>query len=175
MRLFYALLLLIPLLGACEKKQDPHPELRDPIYSDLKAELALVEQGLTAEKKTLEGHEAELKDVVPQSGQIKFAQKRIYESRDKITKLEQRKTYFELKINARVSEARKAYRAAFKKGEDWPDPKEFEEYKIAGKLRRDGIAGWNVEKRMEDAGIPFTRKDGKPSAPPAPAAPPAGH
>jgi hypothetical protein len=167
MRLFYALLLLFPLLGACEKKADPNPELRDPIYSDFKAELGLAEQGIAAEKKTLEGHEQELKEVVPQSGQIKFAQKRIYESRDKITKLEQRKLYFELKIKARMAEARKAYRAAFNKGEEWPDPKEYDEYKVASKLRRDGLIGWNVENRMEQAGIAVKGK-GKPAPKPPP-------
>jgi hypothetical protein len=182
MRLFYAFLLLVPLLGACEKKADPNPELRDPIYADFKAELAIAEQGIVAEKKTLEGHEQELKDVIPQSGQIKFAQKRIYESRDKITKMEQRKLYFELKIKARLAEARAAYRKAFAKGEEWPDPKEHEEYKVASKLRRDGLIGWNVENRMEQAGIAVKGK-GKPApAPPAggergggEAPPPSGH
>lgn len=174
MRLFYALFLLIPLLGACEKKQDPNPELRDPIYADYKAELGIAEQGLAAEKKTLEGHEAELKEVIPQSGQIKFAQKRVYESREKITKLEQRKLYFELKIKARLTEARKAYRTAFSKGEEWPDPKEHEEYKVASKLRRDGMIGWNVENRMKEAGISVPGKGNPAAAPAAPAAP-AGH
>lgn len=169
MRLIYALFLLIPLLGACEKKLEPNPELRDPIYADYKAELGIAEQGIAAEKKTLEGHEQELKDVVPQSGQIKFAQKRIYESRDKITKLEQRKLYFELKIKARLAEIKKSYREAFAKKEDWPDPKEYEEYKVASKLRRDGLIGWNVENRMEQAGIAVKGK-GKP----APAAPAGG-
>jgi hypothetical protein len=182
MRLIYAILLLIPLLAGCEKKLEPNPELRDPIYADYKAELGIVEQGIAAEKKTLEGHEQELKDVIPQSGQIKFAQKRIYESRDKITKLEQRKLYFELKIKARLSEVKKSYREAFAKKEDWPDPKEFEEYKVASKLRKDGLTGWSVENRMERAGIAVKGK-GKPApAPPSggehgggEAPPPSGH
>lgn len=170
MRLIYALFLLIPFLGACEKKPEPNPEARDPIYADYKAELGLAEQGLAAEEKALEGFKAELNDVVPQSGQIKFAQKRIYESMDKITKFEQRKLYFELKIQARLLEVKKSYKAAFAKGEAWPDPKEYDEYKVAGKLRRDGLIGWNVENRMEQAGVAVKKKDGKP----APAAPPAG-
>jgi hypothetical protein len=138
-------------LCACNKPE-PNPELKDPIYSDLNAQLAAATQALEAEKKTLEGHKKELEDVVPQTGQIKYAKKRIYESEDKITHFEQEKSYLELRVESRKREARKSYLISFKEKKDWPDPKEWESYQAEQKLRK-AKATWDVKARMKEAGV----------------------
>ncbi|WP_295901222.1 hypothetical protein [uncultured Bdellovibrio sp.] len=138
-------------LTACNKP-DPHPELKDPIYSDLTASLAATSSALENEKKTLAGHEQTLKDVVPQTGQIKYAQKRVDESKAKIIRLEQEKQYLELKIEARKKLSKKSYMQAFKKGETWPDPKEWESYQTEKKLRNAKKA-WDVKERMKETGF----------------------
>lgn len=163
MRIIYFIFLLFPLLAACNKP-DPNPELKDPVYSDLIALQGSTNQALDAEIKKLEGFKQELRDVIPQSGQIKFAQKRVYESQERITKLEQEKIYYELKIKERLSQARKSYAKSFEKKEPWPDPKEWDEYQTAKKLRNAKRA-WDVKQRMSEAGI------GSEVAPP----PKAGH
>ncbi|WP_374076517.1 hypothetical protein [Bdellovibrio bacteriovorus] len=138
-------------LTACNKP-DPNPELKDPIYSDLTASLAATTQALEGEKKTLEEHEQTLKDVVPQTGQIKYAQKRVDESKDRITRLEQEKQYLELKIEARKKSSKKSYLKAFKKGEPWPDPKEWDSYQIEKKLRN-AKRTWDVNERLKETGF----------------------
>ena len=146
-----SLTIILFALSACNKP-DPAPELKDPIYSDLTASLAATTQALEAEKKALEEHQKALKEVVPQTGQIKYAQKRVNESQERITKLEQEKQYLELKVEARKSVSRKTYLAAFKKGEPWPDPKEFESYQAEKRLRN-AKKTWDVKERIKEAGL----------------------
>ncbi|WP_413569136.1 hypothetical protein ACLWBD_17650 [Bdellovibrio sp. HCB117] len=155
------LIILSFALSACNKP-DPNPELKDPIYSDLSATLAATTQAIEAEKKALEGFQKELSEVVPQTGQIKYAQKRVFDSQQKIARLEQEKQYYELKIEARKKSSKKSYMAAFKKGESWPNPKEFEDYQAQKKFR-EAKRTWDVKQRMQELGV------GDEKAPAAPA------
>lgn len=137
---------LMALMGC--NKPDPNPELKDPIYADLNNLKTSAQQAVLAEKKALEGFEQELKDVVPQTGQIKYAQKRVNESREKINRLEQEAKFYELKVESRKREASIAYQLAFRKGESWPDPKEFAAYE-AQKRIREGAKTWDSRKRVK--------------------------
>lgn len=151
MKLITLIILTLLVVTGCNKP-DPHPELKDPIYADLNSRLGGVTAELNAETKTLEGHQAELAKVVPQTGQIKYAQKRVFESEAKITRLAQEKKYLELKIEARKSESRKSYMTAFKKGETWPDMAEYDAYKAELRLRN-AKTTWDVKERMKAAGV----------------------
>lgn len=142
------ILLLIPFLIAACNKPDPNPELRDNIYHELNNQLAEVTHALEAEEKTLAGHEASLKEVVPQTGQIKFAQKRVFESQAKVDKMKQEKAWLELRVKERLQETKKTYFKAFKAGKDWPDPKEFEEFEAQSKLQK-AKRQWDVKARIE--------------------------
>lgn len=143
-----ALILITFTLSACEKP-DPNPELKDPIYNDLNVTLGTVSGLLTAEVKALEGFQKELGDVIPQTGQIRYAQKRVNESKEKITKLEQEKRFLEIKIEARKKEARKTYKIAFEKKEAWPDPQEWENYRIQRKFQQ-AKKTWDVKERIKE-------------------------
>lgn len=147
MKLFGVIVLSL-LVISCNKP-DPHPELKDPIYSDVTATLASTTQALEAEKKTLDEHLKALGDVVPQTGQIKYAQKRVDESRARIIFLEQEKQYLELKRTARQREARQSYTTAFKKGETWPNPAEWRAYEAEKRLRG-AKRNWDVKERMKE-------------------------
>jgi hypothetical protein len=139
------------VLAACNKP-DPNPENKDPIYSDINARLATVTSALNAEIKTLEGNQKELSAVAPQTGQIKYAQKRVFESQAKIDRLTQEKQYLELKAKARMKASRVSYKKAFEKKEPWPDPAEFSAYSAEQKLR-DAKRSWDVKQRLEEAGL----------------------
>lgn len=152
MRIIAAIFILFALT-ACNKP-DPNPELKDPIYSDLQTQLGAATAAVEAEKKKLEGFEKDLETTVPQTGQIKFAKKRVFESQALISKLEQEKSYLELKIEQRRRTAVTSYRKAFAKKEEWPDPKEFASYQVEQKLRR-AKRSWDVKDRMKEAGISF--------------------
>lgn len=159
------LCLLTFALASC-KKPDPHPELKDPVYNDLNATLGTVTQLYNAEIKALEGFEKELREVVPQTGQIRYAQKRVRESKEKISKLEQEKQFLELKIQTRLKETKKSYMEAFKADKPWPDPSEWETYRIQRKFQQ-AKKTWDVKERMKQL------EDEKKGA--APAAPAGGH
>lgn len=129
-------------------KPDPNPELKDPIFGDLNSRLAATTQALEAEKKALLGFEQELKDVVPQTGQIKYAQKRVYESQAKIMKLGQEEKYLKMKVSSRKLEAKRSYAEAFKKGEEWPNASEFTVYEAQNKMRA-AKTTWNANARAK--------------------------
>jgi hypothetical protein len=145
MRLF---LLLIPFLIAACNKPDPNPELRDEIYHELNNQLAAATHALSEEEKNLEGFQSKLKEVTPQTGQIKFAQKRVFDSENKIDHLKQEKAWLELRISERLADTKKNYMKAFKAGKDWPDPKEYEEFVATTKLRK-AKREWDSKARIE--------------------------
>ena len=88
-------------LFGCDRT-NPNPESLDPIYADMQKDIASVHGELDAEKKQLEEFNKTLKAVVPQTGQIKFAQKRYFDSKAKIEKLEQQKAYLEMHLESRL-------------------------------------------------------------------------
>lgn len=145
------LLSLFLMLSACSKP-DPNPELKDPIYNEFVSLAATANSELEAEKKALEGFEKELQDVVPQTGQIKFAQKRINDSKAKISRIQQEKKYFELKVTARKALAKSQYAEAFKNKTVWPDPKEWQTYEMEKKFRA-AKKTWDVKERMKQLGV----------------------
>lgn len=135
------------ILIACNKP-DPNPELKDPIYADLEARRKQIEGEIEAEKKNLEEAQAEIDKAVPQTGQVKFAQKHYYEIKNRIEKLQQQALYYKLRHESRMQEARESYLKAYKKGESWPDPQEFEDYRISESARTKS-RNWSVKERME--------------------------
>lgn len=147
-------------------KPDPNPELKDPIYLDLVAATSAVTNQLENEKKTLADHRKTLREVALQTGQNKYAEKRVRESAERINKLEQEKQYLELKVEAHKRAAKKSYLQAFKNGEAWPDEKEWNSYKTEKKLQS-ASKTWSAKSRIEE----FNNNSNKNG----PIAAPAGH
>ncbi|MGZ3768458.1 MAG: hypothetical protein ACXVCP_01045 [Bdellovibrio sp.] len=137
-------------------KPDPNPELKDPIYLDLVAATATANQQIENEKKTLEGNRKELKEVALQTGQNLYAEKRVRESIERIQKLEQEKLYLDLKVQAQKKLAKSSYLQAFKKGEPWPNEKDWDSYQNEKKLRSVNKS-WNAKSRISD----FKQKNNK--------------
>lgn len=149
---FFLLFMFSLTLAGCNKP-DPNPENKDPIFSDLSAQAEEMKKAAEAEEKQLEEHKKALAEVVPQSGQIKYAQKRVYESEAKIQKLKQEAQWLKVSARERLKQDKINYLKAFNKGEPWPDPKEYAEYKEQMRLRRIKL-NWNVKDRMREAGLP---------------------
>lgn len=142
-----SLFILCILITSCNKP-DAQPELRDPIYQDLVSLLAENKQSTELEKKQLDEHQQALKEVIPQTGQIKFAQKRVFESMAKINRLNQEGQYLELKIEARKQESRDSYLKAFKEGGTWPNPQEWTSYQAEKRLRASNKS-WDYKERID--------------------------
>lgn len=153
------LFLFIISVIACDRP-DPEPEKHDPIYSDMLNEAKSAEGELKSAEKDLEGFQKDLENAVPQTGQIKFAQKRVFETKERIEKLRQMKDYWELRAESRVKWDRKEYLKAFHKKEPWPDPKEYEEYKMLRKLQL-APKNWDNRKRLEETKLGESLKGGK--------------
>jgi len=155
MKPIITLFFLISVLVACDKP-NPTPEVGDPIYNDLLKEAADVNNQLKSAEKELEGFQKDAAAVLPQTGQIKYAEKRVYETSARIEKLKQMKQYWELRAETRKEWSRRNYLAAFKAKKPWPDPAEYEQYQLQRKLEL-APRQWNIKQRLEQsrAGVIF--------------------
>lgn len=141
--------ILALFLAACDSPE-PNPELRDPIYSDLEKEVKAVEAQLSAALKELEGFQAELAAVVPQTGRIKYAQKRVNETNAKIEKLRQMSVYWKLRVQSRLLWDQEQSMKAFKEKKPWPPPDEYSDYKKQLAMER-APKTWNPKERLEQS------------------------
>lgn len=115
-------------------------EYQDEIYKDLLIELDIAKKAVEAEEKYLLSLEAEKSQVVPQTGQIKFVNKKISDSIEKLSILKQQKQYFELKIDSRLQYARDRLAESQREGgRPWPDNEEISAYKAVAKFQRDKL------------------------------------
>jgi hypothetical protein len=138
------------ILSACFfgcNRPNPNPELLDPIYGELQKQLIEVRKGLDDEKKSLSDFEKELQNAKPQTGQIKYAQKRYSESAARVRKLEELVKYTEIRIDSRIKKAREDYLLAWKEKKSWPDPNEYKEYMEYKKAQAIPLQ-WNVKERI---------------------------
>jgi hypothetical protein len=141
------LLIALACLVGCTKP-NPHPELADDIYLDLQAQAGSAKKEAEEEKKKLEGFKKDLDAVIPQTGAIKYAQKRFFESEAKSQRLEQAAKYFELKVQSRLTYTKTEYMKAFRAGKPWPTPEEIASYKKYKELASRPLS-WDSRKRVQ--------------------------
>ena len=139
----FTLLLLLFLTGCA--RADPNPELSDPIYRDLKKELTLSEDSLSAAKEELLIRQDGLRGVVPQTGQIKNFQNKVFQAEAEINRLNQQRVFFEISLEQRRLHVSSRYTESLVGGRPWPDQKETEDYARAQKFQRDKIS-WEKNK-----------------------------
>lgn len=147
MRLILLSVLLLSIAVACNKPE-PNPENQDKIYLDLQTELAETQKKATETESSLSDYKVKLKDVVPQTGQIHYIRKRVFESEKQLDKLNQQIKYWTLRLDSRKEFVRRKSLEAFYKGEKWSDEKEFEEYETQKRMfhaRRE----WSGRERRE--------------------------
>jgi uncharacterized protein YhaN len=155
MKHFITIFFLTSFLVACDKP-NPTPEANDPIYNEMLKEAAETNSAVAAAQKELEDFQKNLDAVVPQTGQIKYAQKRVSETTAKIEKLKQMKQYWEIRADSRKDWDRKSYLQAYNAKKPWPDPEEYEQYKLQRKLQQ-APRNWNLKERIDQAraGVSF--------------------
>lgn len=122
------------LISGC-KKPNPNPELLDPIYSDLMGTQTAFAAKVEAQKKKIADLSAEIAELPPADPSTKRTIREKYNLERGLVQLEQEALYYEVRAKQRLEYARKTYLAAFHKGETWPDPAEYEEYKARLKLK----------------------------------------
>lgn len=130
-------------------KVDPHPENRDEIYADLGSELEIATKTLEAAEKNLLLAQEEIKKAIPQTGQIKYATKKLRNAEAFLAEMKQRKIYFDIKRERRRAYVQFRYKESLSsEGRPWPDPKEIEEYRAIVKFNRDKLE-WDRTKGMK--------------------------
>lgn len=120
-------MLLVSCLGC--KKENPNPELIDPIYLDLSKMSKEKAKELEDAKKALEEAKKEMEKVEPNTADWVVAQRTLKSSHEKIAKLSAQAKYLEIRAEHRKYSARKEYKLAFNAGQTWPDPKQYEAFK----------------------------------------------
>lgn len=128
---------LFCVLGLSCKQEDPTPELSDKIFKDLRSELEIAKKNTEAEVSQQNKMNEELRQATPQTGQRKFAEKRVFESASQLIVYQQQEKYFEVKLEERRIYVRKRYlESLLPNGRVWPSPEEEAEYALRLKLRR---------------------------------------
>lgn len=127
--------ILLVLFSAGCTSHDPNPELKDPIYLDLKNIVGDLASDVAIHKATIDD-ETKNKDLAePRSKDLALTRNRLREAEQRLKKAEQALNYYEIKVERRRLEARLAYEKAHQKGESWPDPAEFQAYQTNKELK----------------------------------------
>jgi len=86
-------LFLSLVIIACDKP-NPEPEKLDPIYAAIEKELKDAEAAVASSEKAVIDTQDTYNKAVPQTGQIKFALKRLNEAKALLDKQKQMKQYW---------------------------------------------------------------------------------
>lgn len=146
-----AFAVLVASLIGC-KKADPVPETKDGLYQSLQTELSAAKGEVSAAEASVKEAEDELKKVVPQTGQIKYAQKRYWEARNKLTLAQQRVRGLEVQAEMRMWKARVSSLEAFHQGKEWSEPESLQMYVTQQELQRKSRS-WSVKDRRAALGL----------------------
>ncbi len=128
-------------------QHDPNPERTDIIYRDLSSEVDIVNKNIKSAEAEYATRLTDLQSVVPQTGQIKSLEKKVFESKNQLDRLNQQRQFFEISLEERKLYVLKRYEESFRGGKAWPDEKEIEEFQRAQKLQREKLA-WEKNKGM---------------------------
>lgn len=156
-RKFYSTLLLFAFLLGCNNI-DSAPELRDPIYQDLKSEGEKLDKNVEAKEKELEGITEQQPSLADNDYQKKLNRDEIFRLGNEISKMKQKVEFYSVSTESRQIFARKQYLEYFKQGKDWPPvgvkEKYFEikEAESAPKKWNRGVASKPVEKEAKKTG-----------------------
>jgi len=143
------------LILGCNKPAS-EPELVDPIYRDLLTEYSNAQKAVLDNQKKVEEAKANLKTIVPQTGQNRKITAAYHDAKERLAMSEQMEEYYKVKSKLRKFEARNMYLKAFEEGKEWPDPIEYSNYlrdketKTRSRNWRDRTPSYDALKAFED-------------------------
>jgi hypothetical protein len=127
----------------------PAPELLDPIFADLGQRASVAKAGAETKKEEIKTLRKEIEDLPARDIGRRKMQEDLKNKERQMMAAEQEALYYEIRTSHRKDYARIEYIKAFDKGESWPDPKDFETYKIQRKLR-DAPREWSAKLPKSD-------------------------
>lgn len=144
---FFLLFLLFFTLIGCNKA-DPNAYKSDPILADYQSQLQTTQSDIETLKKQMEETEKDLKQSPPQSGQASIHRKKLYELKERVSKLDQQTLYWKIRIESRAQEAQLEYLKSHKEGKPWPDKAALDSYQAQKRLRLNKLQ-WNQKDRIQ--------------------------
>ena len=139
---------LFILVSGCSRP-NPNPENIDPIYTDLIQRSALAKAAAETAKSEKEKLRSELENLPARDVARRKTLADISKQESRAMVAEQEGLYYEVRAEQRKAYARAEYLKAFEKGEPWPNPKDFETYKIQRKLQ-ESPKEWSSKVRKTD-------------------------
>jgi hypothetical protein len=131
--LIFLVCLCTQLLGC--KKEDPNPELMDPIYSDLLKRATDSQKAFDEATAKLVTLQENLEKAEPNSIDVKDIQKEIAKTEAQKLRASQESLYFKIRSERRKFEDRIEYKKALAKDQPWPDKHEYSDYLVNIRLR----------------------------------------
>ncbi len=125
---------VLSLVLGC-KQPEPNPELKDPIFNDLKAQLAATSGEVDKAVEDIKAAKESLEKLEVRTTERKQTIRQISTLEKKLSELQQMKIYYEVRIEQRKAFVQKDYLRAFHAEKPWPNPEEFERYKTVKNLR----------------------------------------
>lgn len=135
--------LVIVVFYGCSRP-NPTPELIDPIYADLLQRSAVAKAGAETKKVEIKKIKADLAELPARDPMKRKLQEDLSKNEMLLVVADQEGLYYEIRAQQRKTYARAEYLKAFDAGKTWPDPKDFEIYKIQRKLR-DSPREWTAK------------------------------
>lgn len=128
------LALVTGLFSSCSRP-NPTPELTDPIYADLQQRSSVARAAAETAKEDARKLREELANLPARDVTRRKTIEDIAKKESQMMVADQESLYYEIRAQQRKEYARTEYLKAFEKGEPWPDPHDFETYKLQRKLR----------------------------------------
>lgn len=147
------------LLSGC-RSEDPNPELRDPIYQDLKKEAAATEKAYEDSKKAKVAAYEKLQAAPARTIELKDAEREYWKAVKLVDSLETASKYLNIRAERRRIEARASYKKAFNAGKEgeWPDKSEYSGY-LTNKRLREAPLNWSKRVPKLQDRIPSSKED----------------
>jgi hypothetical protein len=134
---FYASTLCLACLlslASC-KSENPNPETLDPIYRDLSTKRDQFGSQMASSQKELETLDKERPELKPGTIEMINNIRDSKRARQRVAALKQLHDFYEIRTQRRLVEGRLAYKQAFAKDQEWPNPKEIAEYETSERLK----------------------------------------
>jgi hypothetical protein len=138
----FAIFILASLVSGCSRP-NPKPETMDPIYQDLVARSGTAKAAAESAKEEIKRLKEELSTLPPRDPSRRKVQQDLSRKETHLLVADQEALYYEIRATQRKEYARTAYLEAFNRGAKWPDPKDYETYRLQRTLE-DSPREWNA-------------------------------
>ncbi len=137
-----AVILLVVFIVGCEK-EDPNPELRDPIWKDLSERAASYEKQRDEARAKLKGLREKIEKIEPNTMDMKDIKRDLAKTEKALLGAEQLAKYYRVRTERRKVEDKIAARNAAAEGKEWPDKHEYSDYLVNKRVHEISL-NWNT-------------------------------